>query len=191
MRLNRKSSVCVAIADDSEIIRIGLKFYLGKHGYRTSIEANNGYDLIKKLEDSETIPEVCFMDVEMPEMNGIQATEVIKTRWPDIKIIAHSSNDDKDTIIKMLQKGASGYVRKGGDMEELDTAISTIKAKGFYLNDIACKKLLYYIRINPKNVIKNKYSKISDLLIPKVLITKIRSVFFKTKSILKFLLLNF
>lgn len=136
----------IAIVDDSDIARISLRMYLKNAGYNTTIEAKDGLDIIEKLSNSNTLPHICFMDIEMPNMNGYEATKKIISKWPEIIIIAYSNSYSQDTIIKVLRSGAVGYIKKGDELSEINAAIIGLMSKGYYMGDKTCKELLKYFR---------------------------------------------
>lgn len=134
----------IAIADDHTMFRRGVAEILSKFGDITVIiEASNGRDLITKIENGSTKPDICIVDVSMPEMNGYAATAEIRNRWPEIKILALSMLDSDLNIIQMLRNGAVGYVLKGSSPEELHTAILEVNKNGFYHSEIVTGRMLH------------------------------------------------
>ena len=87
-------------------------------------EAADGFKAIELARASH--PDVIIMDINMPNMNGIEATRIIKREYPDTFIIALSVNDDPHIINSMLEAGATTYLTKGGSFDELFTALDTI-----------------------------------------------------------------
>src|SRR6185369_9590412 len=84
-RMKRK--IKLAVVDDHQLFRKGIILLLNNFpGIQVAIEAEHGADLMEQLE--KTIPDVILLDMKMPVMNGIEATELVKARYPDIKIIA-------------------------------------------------------------------------------------------------------
>jgi DNA-binding NarL/FixJ family response regulator len=72
------------------------------------------------------------MDIKMPEMNGIETTTIAKQKYPDLKILGISLFGTDDDIKNMENAGASGFLRKGGDIEEIEKAIKIILKGGKY-----------------------------------------------------------
>jgi two-component system response regulator NreC len=122
----------VLLADDHMIVRDGLRSLLDRDGDLEVIgEAPNGQiavELTHKL-----IPDVVVMDVAMPVMNGIEATEKIIKDRPNAKIIALSMHSDRCFVSSMLQAGASGYLLKDSAFDELVEAIRTVISGRVYL----------------------------------------------------------
>lgn len=114
----------VLLVDDHGILREGIRFLLTASGEVEVVgEADNGrvaIGLVEKLS-----PDAVLMDVAMPEMNGIEATKVMKERWPHLPVLILSMYDSEEYIIPILQAGASGYVLKSAAGKEL---ISALKA---------------------------------------------------------------
>ncbi|ETZ23782.1 response regulator transcription factor [Pedobacter sp. V48] len=128
------SLINLAIADDHKIFREGLKFTLEDCSQlNLIIEATNGKDLIDQITDNK--PDVILMDIKMPEMDGMQATAYIHQHFPDIKILMLSMHNEDKYILDAMRLGASGYLLKNAEPEEILDAILTVQAKGFYFND--------------------------------------------------------
>ena len=97
----------VVIADDHQMVREGLQLMLaGIKGVEVVGEARNGEELLHVTRRSK--PDIVMVDVKMPKLNGIEATRLIKTEFPQIGVIALSSFDEESLIMDMLQAGAKG-----------------------------------------------------------------------------------
>lgn len=122
------------IVDDSLVIRNGLKLMLSKvGGIKIMAEASDGQEAMDLIEQNEY--DVVLMDINMPNMNGIEATKKIKKLNPNIKILSHSSYVSSFYIKEMLSVGASGFIRKGDDKDSYIEAIWTVHNGGIYLSD--------------------------------------------------------
>ena len=103
--------------------------------------ANNGKDLLEKLEANHNI-DLILMDIEMPKMNGIEATEIIKTRYPHIKIIMLTIFDNDENIFKSIKAGADGYLLKEVSPNDLNQGIiETLNGGAIMTPSIALKTL--------------------------------------------------
>lgn len=126
-------TIKIILADDHNVLREGLKSLLNQQqDFEVIGEADNGRDavrLTKKLE-----PDIVVLDIGMPNMNGIQATQHIVAEVPDTKVLALSMHSDHQFVVKMLQAGASGYMLKDCAYEELISAVRDITAGKFYLS---------------------------------------------------------
>ncbi len=126
--------VKVAIADDHVLFRKGLITILEMDDdIEVVLEVNNGKELVENL--NQPLPEVILMDLKMPEMDGMEATKIIKEKHPEIKILILSMYDEEKFIIYCLELGANGYLLKNADPAEVTQAIRTVVAKDFYFND--------------------------------------------------------
>jgi DNA-binding NarL/FixJ family response regulator len=124
----------LAIADDHKIFRNGLKAALEDYpDFNLLIEASNGKELIGLLADHE--PDVILMDIKMPEMDGMQTTAHINQHFKNIKVLALSMHNEDKYIVDMMKAGASGYLLKNAEPEEIIEAIQTVHNKGFYFNE--------------------------------------------------------
>jgi DNA-binding NarL/FixJ family response regulator len=124
----------LAIADDHKIFRNGLKATLEDcPDFKLLIEASNGKELIGQL--ATHTPDVILMDIKMPEMDGMQTTDHIHQHFKQIKVLALSMHNEDKYIVDMMKAGASGYLLKNAEPEEIIEAISTVHHKGFYFNE--------------------------------------------------------
>jgi DNA-binding NarL/FixJ family response regulator len=124
----------LAIADDHKIFRNGLKAMLEDcPDFKLLIEASNGKELIGQL--AAHTPDVILMDIKMPEMDGMQTTAYIHEHFKQIKILTLSMHNEDKYIVDMMKAGASGYLLKNAEPEEIIDAISTVYEKGFYFNE--------------------------------------------------------
>lgn len=125
----------VALVDDHVLLRQGLAALVNSfEGYAVLFEADNGKQLMEKMNSMS--PMAILLDINMPLMDGFETALWLKKNHPDVKILALSMSDEEETIIKMLQSGAHGYVLKNTTPEELKHALDTVIAKGYYLNDL-------------------------------------------------------
>lgn len=124
----------LAIADDHKIFRNGLKATLEDvPHFNLLIEASNGKELIGQLASLQ--PDVILMDIKMPEMDGMQTTAYIHQHFRQIRVLALSMHNEDKYIVDMMKAGASGYLLKNAEPEEIIDAISTVYQKGFYFNE--------------------------------------------------------
>jgi DNA-binding NarL/FixJ family response regulator len=119
------SRIKVIIADDHPVFRKGIVTTL-KHVpfIMQTTQAANGEEVLDHLKHE--MHDVVLMDIRMAPLDGIQTTEMIRKKYPSVKIIALSSFDDEEYVISIMQKGASGYLLKNADRKEIITAIETV-----------------------------------------------------------------
>jgi DNA-binding NarL/FixJ family response regulator len=124
----------LAIADDHKIFRNGLKATLEDCGdFDLVLEASNGRQLIAML--ATVTPDVILMDIKMPELDGIQTTAHVKQHYSNIKVLVLSMFNEDKYIVDMMRAGASGYLLKNAEPEEIIEAISTVYLKDYYFNE--------------------------------------------------------
>ena len=135
------SKITIAIADDYKIFRDGLKVGLSMDDNLDVIaEADNGEDLLKLLETIH--PDIILMDLNMPILDGMEATKRVKKQYPTIKVLVVTMYDDDKFIIHLMEIGANGYLLKNAEPEEIRKSIYAVHENGYYFNDLVNKALL-------------------------------------------------
>lgn len=135
-------NIRLALVDDHNLLRTGLAGVLDKLDYKVIMESENGRQFIDKL-DTENLPDVVLMDINMPEMDGFETTLWLKKNHPLVKVLALSMFDDENSIIRMLKNGARGYILKDSRAAELKAAIEAVVHKGFYYSELVSGSLLH------------------------------------------------
>ena len=149
--------VKLGIVDDHKIFRNGLKATLEEcEDFEIILEASNGKELIGLL--ATKTPDVILMDIKMPEMDGIQTATYVHQHFKDIKILALSMFNEDKYIVDMMKAGASGYLLKNAEPEEIIEAVSTVYCKGFYFNEHLSITLIKQLVGNDpsENTVNNK-----------------------------------
>ena len=133
--------VKILIADDHQMFIDGLRSLLeGSKEICVVGEAGNGQQVLDLCEHQEV--DIVIMDINMPVMDGIQATRELLKKHPSIKILALSMYNDKEYITDILKAGALGYILKNTGKENLLKAINTLQSGDNYLADEVSKTLL-------------------------------------------------
>jgi len=115
----------IIIVDDHKIFREGLAFLLSKRKDVSVIaEAENGEQFLNILEKEQ--PDIVLMDIDMPVLNGIKATERALLKYPMLKVIALSMKGDENNYYNMIQVGAKGFVLKEVGSDQLNIAIDKV-----------------------------------------------------------------
>ncbi len=126
-------STKIVVVDEHKILREGLSTLIAKQPDMEIVgEATDGREALQLVE--KLTPDLILMDVTMPNLNGIEATRKIKSKNPDIEIIALSLHSDRRYVLGMIDAGASGYLLKECAFEELVRAINTVMSKKKYLS---------------------------------------------------------
>jgi DNA-binding NarL/FixJ family response regulator len=123
-----QEKITVLIADDHQIVRDGLRSLLNKEAdFQVVGLAKEGRTALKMVRDLG--PQAVVMDLSMPDMNGIEATNLIRKEFPEVRVIALSMHTAPRFVINMIQAGASGYLIKDCALKELAEAIRLVVNK--------------------------------------------------------------
>lgn len=136
--MSNKKLIRVAFIDDHDKLRNGICALFEQFGFETVFDAENGQVALEKMQQSKPIPDICIIDLNMPVMDGFDTTSALCEKYPRMKILAFSVNDDRDDVIRMIECGANGYILKGGDPEELKHAVEVIVNGGQYFSAGVC-----------------------------------------------------
>lgn len=135
----------IIIVDDHEIVVEGLISLIKENEGITVVgEANNGKDVIPLLQNNKI--DVAVLDINMPEMDGIELTRYIRSHFPDIKVLILTMYKDVKFIRRVLEVGAHGYILKNKGKEELVTAIHSVYETGGYIGEDVKNALITSMR---------------------------------------------
>lgn len=128
----KESPITILLADDHSILRSGLRGLIEKEpSLKVIAEADDGrtaIDLTRKLS-----PDVVIMDISMNDLNGIEATRQIVSAYPETKVLILSVHSGQRLVAEVFKAGASGYLLKDCDFEDVFSAIRVVAANGTYL----------------------------------------------------------
>ena len=150
-----QEKIKVMIADDQLILAEGIKSVLetDKDIQVVGI-ASDGFDALEKMQDD--VPHVVLMDIRMPNMNGVVATQRIKTEYPSVKVVILTTFDDSDYILSAINNGASGYLLKDiGGVALIDAVKNAYKG-----DTILPSKIAKRITDAAKNVVSDREIKL-------------------------------
>lgn len=143
-------SIKIAIAEDNSFLAKAVEEKISFFGdLQYKFRGVNGAELIGKLEQNHNI-DVILMDIQMPEMDGITATEIVKNKYPQIKIIMLTVFDEDEKIFKAIKAGADGYLLKEIDAESLYKSILEVLDGGAPMTPSIALKALKLLR-NPQD----------------------------------------
>jgi len=138
----------IAIAEDNRFLLQAIEEKLSFFSdLKLKFTASNGKQLIEKLADDCNM-DIVLMDIQMPEMDGIEAARLIKAKYPHIKVIMLTVFDDDDYIFNAIQAGANGYLLKETEPETLYKAIMDVSLGGAVMTPSVAQKTLNILR-NP------------------------------------------
>jgi DNA-binding NarL/FixJ family response regulator len=122
-------SISVVVVDDHQIVRDGLVALLtALDGIEVVGAAADGREALHVV--AETQPDVVVMDIQMPHLDGIEATRFITGKHPDVRVVMLTMNEDDDTVLSAIRAGASGYLLKGSGADEVHNAVRAAAAGG-------------------------------------------------------------
>jgi two-component system, NarL family, response regulator NreC len=131
----------ILLADDHKVVRDGLRLLInGQRDMRVVGEASNGKEALQQARELK--PEVVVMDLSMPELNGLQATERLKAERPEIKVVALTVHEDTSYLLQLCKAGAAGYVLKRSAGDDLIRAIRAVAAGGLHYDPTVASKAL-------------------------------------------------
>ncbi|NOR73971.1 MAG: response regulator, partial [Draconibacterium sp.] len=117
----KTSTINIFIVDDHKIFRDGLLLLLNQFEFVTVVgQAANGEEFLEFLENK--VPDIVLMDINMPIMNGIEATKIATEKYPDLKVIALTTFFEDDHIDQMFAAGVEGYMLKRSNIEDFEIA---------------------------------------------------------------------
>ncbi|MGQ3051306.1 MAG: response regulator [Roseateles sp.] len=130
----------IGIVDDHAIVRSGLRQFLSENvDLRVTGEAGNGRDALELARGGEV--DVLLMDISMPGQSGVDALSAIKTRFPDLPVLILSGFPETHYATTLLRQGASGYLNKECDPEEIANAIRTVARGRRYISPAVAELL--------------------------------------------------
>lgn len=143
--MSEETPIRVIIVDDHAVVRGGLRLFLKAFDDMELVgEADDGKEALRLC--AEVRPDVVLMDLVMPEMNGVEATQVIQERYPQVQVIALTSFPEEDLVQAALEAGAISYLLKNISSRELASAIRAAHAGRSTLAPEAAEALVHRAR---------------------------------------------
>jgi DNA-binding NarL/FixJ family response regulator len=154
----------ILIVDDHPMVRFGIRQLLEQEKDIDILgEASNGKEALAFVKSNK--PDVILMDIKMPEMSGIDATKKIFEQFEDVQILALSMFSDNTYILNILEAGATGYVLKNADKDELAEAIRTVHSGNSYFTDEVAEIMLEELRKSSKTMNLNETESLVDSIL--------------------------
>lgn len=152
------AQVSLAFVDDHNLVRKGLiKLVDARNSserYSVLFEADHGLDFTKKIA-IHGVPDIAFMDIDMPEMDGYATVEWIKANHPQIKVIIVSMFDSEEAVIRMVRLGVDGYISKDLEVADIHEALTNVQEnKGYYPPFVAQIMADNIGKINTSGIVK-------------------------------------
>lgn len=143
--------ISILLAEDQALVRQGLKMMIETDPeLRVNGEAENGKEAITLCEEQTF--DLAILDIRMPEMTGLEAMQVMRERWSEMKILILTTFNDEDYALEALKNGANGYMLKNADAEELIRAIRSCLAGGLTIEDQVAAKVLPHLINNNEQI---------------------------------------
>ncbi|MCU0326224.1 MAG: response regulator transcription factor [Spirosomaceae bacterium] len=135
------STIRLAVVDDHSLFRKGMISILNQVAdFEVVLDATNGREFLDKLVQ-QTI-DLVLLDLQMPELDGIKTTEILREKYPEIKIIILSMHDEDQFVLHLMEIGANGYLLKDTDPDEVEKAIKKVIETDHYFSDFVSKVML-------------------------------------------------
>jgi DNA-binding NarL/FixJ family response regulator len=136
MKDSTHNSIAIGVVDDQQLFVKSLGLLIDSfEGFETVVDALSGDQLLTKLDLLPELPEILLVDVVMPGKDGAATTMAIARKYPQIKVVALSMNDDDLSIIGMIKAGCCAYLLKGIHPGELEKALHEVSRVGYYNAD--------------------------------------------------------
>ena len=134
------------MADDHILLRNALASLIDNFGdCKVIILADNGKDLINKIQ-KDHVPDIVLLDLNMPEMEGYETAQWLNTNFPQIHVLMLTMYDAEATMIRLLQAGVKGFLKKDIHPTELKQAIRSVMENGYYYSNTTTGKLVNLFR---------------------------------------------
>ncbi len=161
MKENLMDKIRVLLVDDHSIVRLGLMTLINDRTDMQVVgEAGTAAEAIRAVERLR--PDVVLMDIRMPGEGGIEATRQITARFPQTKVVMLTSFMDDELVIRAVQAGASGYILKQADNDELLHAITAAARGGASLDPETTLRLLGRVRATERKADEDAFRELSD-----------------------------
>jgi two-component system, NarL family, invasion response regulator UvrY len=148
---NTEKKIKVALVDDHVLLRNALSSLINNFdNCRVIFQSSNGQELISQVKTGEK-PDVILLDLNMPEMNGYETANYLRDNHPDIHILMLTMYDSELALIRLLQAGVKGFLKKDIHPSELKFAIQSVMQSGYYYSNHTTGKLINLFRNNNDN----------------------------------------
>jgi two-component system, NarL family, invasion response regulator UvrY len=134
--------ISVAIAEDHTLVRKAFIDMINSfENFKIIIEASNGAQLVEQVK-ADNLPDVVLMDIHMPDMDGFEAMNLIKNKFPKLNVLVVSMLSDELSILRMVRMGVKGYLVKDTEPSEFKTALETVAAGKYYYSGYVTARMV-------------------------------------------------
>ena len=153
----------IIVTDDHRLFRKGLCALLEDFNMVDKIdEAENGKTLLEMIEQGDQIPDLVLLDINMPELDGVETSKILKEKYPEIRIIIISMEEDVQLVTHLVDIGVDGYLLKNADPDELELAIRMTSKNDYYFSSSLTNSLLRSSRKEKKLGTRSQSVQFSD-----------------------------
>ncbi|MFA5564715.1 MAG: response regulator transcription factor [Acidimicrobiia bacterium] len=142
--MESNANIRLLLADDHRMLREGLRRSMTEHGFNVVGEAADGVQAVEFAGNLQ--PDVILMDVTMPELDGVEATRLVKQAHPNIRVVMLTMHADQDVLAAAIRAGASGYLVKDCSTEEIASAVRAAASDSSSLSPELATSMLDEVR---------------------------------------------
>ena len=136
------SIIKIALVDDHQLFREGVESILNqKCDLKVIMLAHSGRNILNQLKETDNLPDIILLDLDMPDLGGLETLPIVKKKYPEIKVVILSLHADLLIVKKMIDLGASGYLCKGGNVKGILETIYKVNEYGFFIDPKVEKEL--------------------------------------------------
>ena len=147
----------IVIVDDHTLLSQAISGLVNSfENFKVLYTCKNGQELLDNLRFENKRPDIILMDVNMPIMDGIEATTQVKELYPDTLVLALSVEEDDHTILKMIRAGAKGYLLKDTEKRTLENALNELALNGYYHTNTVSQLLVKSLNGNNKDELRDR-----------------------------------
>ncbi|RYY54433.1 MAG: response regulator transcription factor [Chitinophagaceae bacterium] len=144
--INQTTQFKVALADDHALVRNAIAAMVNTiDNFKVVFQADNGEELVKAITDGH-IPDIVLLDLSMPKMNGQQTATWLTQNHPAVAILVLTEFDSELTLIRLLQMGVRGFLRKDSQPNDLKIALTSLIETGYYYSNHTAGRLINFFR---------------------------------------------
>jgi DNA-binding NarL/FixJ family response regulator len=154
-----KEPIQIALVDDHKLFRSGMAALVTNFKrYNILFEAANGQELLNTI-NSGTVPDIILLDISMPVMDGVEAAQILRAKYPNVRIIILSMFEDADKVLLMVKMGVKGYLLKDSEPHEVEDALLKVSQGELYYPEFVTRHLitnfnskLENVKLNPREI---------------------------------------
>jgi DNA-binding NarL/FixJ family response regulator len=156
-------TINLCVVDDHNLFREALiSLLVSFKRIGTIVDAANGQACLDLIKKSHTRPDLVLLDLDMPVLNGVETAEILRQKYPDIKIIILTMHDNSKYMMHMIEMGVHSFMLKDCGADELERAINSVMDKDYYHNDLMVAMMRRSVKIKSERPSFNKLVELTD-----------------------------